>query len=68
MGIDENNLDEAVPDYSLDDISVPPNLVTGTITGLISSTWDDNGAVFIRQSDPLPATILAVAYDGKVGE
>jgi hypothetical protein len=67
-GQDENNLDEAVPDDSLLDLSMPPELTTGNISSLISSTWDENGAVYIRQSDPLPLTILAVAYDGKVGE
>ena len=66
-GQDEDNLDEAVPEDSLDDLSTPPALVTGTISSLISSTWDDNGAVFIRQSDPLPLTVLAVAYEGKAG-
>jgi hypothetical protein len=68
MGSDEDNLDEAVPEDSLEDMSSAPELVSGNITSLISSTWDDNGAVVIQQSDPLPATILAVAYEGKVGD
>jgi hypothetical protein len=40
---------------------------TGIMESDIPSDWSKDGRVFIRQSDPLPATILAVMPDVTVG-
>jgi hypothetical protein len=44
-----------------------PDLFTGKVTTPIFPEWNSNGRIFIRQTDPLPATILAVVPTGQVG-
>lgn len=48
-------------DESMDE---PVELTTGTVTMNIKPEWNSNGRVFIRQVDPLPLTVLAIAPDG----
>ena len=38
----------------------PIGLVTGDVKLVLRSGWDEGGRVWIRQSDPLPLTVLAV--------
>lgn len=42
-------------------------LFTGQIEVPLSATWDKNGRVVVRQSDPLPITVLAVIPSGMIG-
>jgi Ubiquitin-activating enzyme E1 FCCH domain len=42
----------------------PVTLTTGTVDVNIESTWNSNGRIFVRQTDPVPATILAIAPAG----
>lgn len=42
----------------------PVALQTGTIEINIRPEWNSNGSVFIRQVDPLPLSVLAVAPEG----
>lgn len=42
----------------------PVDLETGTIDIVLQGEFNSNGRVFIRQIDPLPATILAVYPEG----
>jgi hypothetical protein len=42
----------------------PVAMATGIIDVNIENTWNSNGRVFIRQTDPVPATILAIAPSG----
>jgi hypothetical protein len=44
----------------------PVELKTEVIEVNIDSSWNSNGRVFIRQSDPVPCTILAVLPSGLV--
>jgi hypothetical protein len=44
----------------------PVALKTGTADVNIQSQWNSNGRVFVRQSDPVPLTILAVAPSGLI--
>jgi len=44
----------------------PTELKTEVIEVNIQSNWNKNGAVSLRQSDPVPATILAVIPIGLV--
>jgi hypothetical protein len=40
------------------------DLITGTIEVKFDATWNNNGRVFIRQVDPVPATILSITPVG----
>jgi hypothetical protein len=42
----------------------PVELSTGTEEILIQSEWNSNGRIFVRQFDPLPLSVLAVAPVG----
>ena len=42
----------------------PVDLATGPVDVIIRSEWNSNGRVFIRQVDPIPMSILAVAPAG----
>lgn len=66
-GSDADHLSEMKPTDGSDQ-EAPPALVTGTVEVLFNSNWDSDGRVFIRQSDPLPLTVLSVAYFGQVGK
>ena len=45
----------------------PPNLKTEDIKLMVTPTWQDNGQIFIRQTDPLPLTIVGVTIEVAVG-
>lgn len=47
-------------------LDLPPALQTDNIPVNVQSQWNTNGRVFIRQVDPLPMAILAVAPAGSV--
>jgi hypothetical protein len=59
------NLTEHKP-QDPDDLDDPPVLETRTIDINIKSEWNSNGRVFVRQIDPVPLSILAVAPSGLV--
>lgn len=42
----------------------PVDLVTGTMDVIIQSHWNSNGRVFIRQTDPVPLSVLAIVPAG----
>lgn len=42
----------------------PVNLKTGVMDVIINAQWNNNGRVFLRQVDPLPASVLAIAPAG----
>lgn len=42
----------------------PIDLVTGTMDVNIRSEWNSNGRIFVRQTDPIPMSILAVVPAG----
>ena len=45
----------------------PPNLKTEDIKIMLTPTWQDNGQIFIRQTDPLPLTIVGLTTEVAVG-
>ena len=45
----------------------PPNLKTEDIKLMVTPTWQDTGQIFIRQTDPLPLTIVGVTIEVAVG-
>lgn len=66
IGPDEGNLEELAlrtDEYYTD----PTAALSGVATGYLLNTWNKNGRVLLRQSDPLPATILAVLPRVEIG-
>ena len=45
----------------------PPNLKTEDIKIMLTPTWQDNGQLFVRQSDPLPLTIVGLTLEVAIG-
>ena len=64
-GKDKKNLYEHKTDR--DDYESPIELLTGQADIPISNNWQGKGRVFIRQSDPLPLTVLAVIPEVTIG-
>lgn len=60
-----NNLEEMAPreDENPDD---PPRLVTDTAEVIVLPRFDKNGRVFLRQVDPVPVSVLAIAATGLI--
>lgn len=52
---------------STENYGQPINLLTGRAEIPVSSNWGEDGRVFIRQSDPLPLTILGVMPNVQAG-
>lgn len=48
------------------DFANPPALQTGPVTVPIPSQWKSGGTIFIRQVDPLPLKVLALASGGMI--
>jgi hypothetical protein len=42
---------------------MPPALKTGQVSVAVTPSWGDDGAVCVRQSDPLPLTIVSLTLD-----
>lgn len=45
----------------------PPAMITGVIELDMSPAWDDDGSVYIRQSDPLPVIIASMTIEASIG-
>jgi hypothetical protein len=45
----------------------PPSMITGVIELDLSPGWDDDGSVFIRQSDPLPLIVASMTIEASIG-
>ena len=50
-----------------EDYDNPVELKTGTADIIIQQQWNSNGRIFVRQIDPIPLTLLAVAPKGMIG-
>lgn len=66
VGPDPNNLLDVLPVPS-GEYDKPISEVTGQMECNIISDWSTGGRVFVRQSDPLPVTILAAIPDVAIG-
>jgi hypothetical protein len=49
---------------SEEDYNDPVDLLTGTASVVVRPEWNSNGRVFVRQTDPLPMTLLSIAPEG----
>jgi len=45
----------------------PPNLKTQDIKIMLTPTWQEYGQIFIRQTDPLPLTVVGITLEVSVG-
>lgn len=45
----------------------PPELKSAEVPVMITPSWGDSGQVFIRQSDPLPLTVVSLTMEIEVG-
>ena len=45
----------------------PPALKTDEIQVVLTPTWGQSGQIYIRQSDPLPLTIVGITFEAVVG-
>jgi hypothetical protein len=50
----------------LEEYDEPVRLLTGFMDVVTEATYNNNGRVFLRQIDPLPATILAIHPAGEI--
>ncbi len=66
IGPDENNLVEA-KQRTTEPYGSPPALKTEEIQIMLTPSWLDSGQVFIRQSDPLPLTIVGMTLEVAIG-
>ena len=46
---------------------VPPSLKSGEVSVEVSPSWGSDGALCVRQSDPLPLTIVSISMDVATG-
>lgn len=65
-GRNESNLVE-YKQRAQEGYDAPVSLLTGIADILIGATWSKEGRVFVRQSDPLPLSILAAIPEVTVG-
>jgi hypothetical protein len=65
-GPDANNLRE-YKQRTTEVYGAPPDLVTDEIEIMLASSWNASGKVFVRQSDPLPLTIVSMCIEAAVG-
>lgn len=65
-GPDEANLTEA-KQRTNEPYGSPPDIKSEEIRLPISPSWQDSGQVFIRQSDPLPLTIVSMTLEVEIG-
>lgn len=66
VGPDENNLTE-FKQRTTESYGSPPNLKTQELRMAISPKWSDSGQIFVRQSDPLPLTLVSMTAEVTLG-
>jgi hypothetical protein len=66
VGPNENNLTEA-KQRSTEAYGSAPNLKSEEIPVTLTPSWADSGQIFIRQSDPLPLTIVSLTAEVVLG-
>ncbi len=65
-GPNDQNLVEA-KQRTTEPYGTPPNLKTQDVKIMLTPTWADNGQIFIRQTDPLPLTVIGVTLEVSIG-
>ena len=65
-GPTENKLVEA-KQRTTEPYGSPPNLKTEDIKLMLTPTWQETGQIFIRQTDPLPLTVVGITLELSIG-
>lgn len=66
IGPDVNNLTEA-KQRTTEPYGSPPSLKSQEILVMLTPSWQDSGQVYVRQSDPLPLTIVSMTLEVSLG-
>jgi len=66
VGPDENKLTE-VKQRTTEPYGSPPSLKSDEVSVVMTPTWAQSGQIYIRQSDPLPLTIVGITTEIVVG-
>lgn len=66
VGPDEDSLVEAKL-RTTEWAGFPPELKTQEIPVMLKNAWADSGQVFVRQSDPLPLTVVSMVAEVAIG-
>lgn len=66
VGPDVNNLTEA-KQRTTEPYGSPPSLVSKEVLIMVQPSWGDSGQIFIRQSDPLPLTLVSLTLEVALG-
>lgn len=62
MGPDFDNLTE-VKQRTTEPYGSPPQMVSKEVSVMSHAQWNDSGQVCIRQTDPLPLTVVSISWD-----
>lgn len=52
---------------NIEPMGSPTDLKTGIVDVVVAGAWEDDGQVYVRQSDPLAVTILSLTVDFALG-
>lgn len=66
VGPDPNELVEA-KQRTTEPYGSPPALKSEEIQVTLTPTWSDSGSVYVRQSDPLPLTVVSMSLEVSIG-
>ena len=66
VGPDANKLTE-VKQRTVEPYGSPPSLKSDEVSVLMTPTWAQSGQIYIRQSDPLPLTVVGITTEIVVG-
>jgi len=66
IGPDENKLTEAKK-RTFEPYGSPPSLKSDEVSVLMTPTWAQSGQIYMRQSDPLPLTVVGITTEVVVG-
>jgi len=66
IGPDENKLTEA-KQRTFEPYGSPPSLKSDEVSVLMTPTWAQSGQIYMRQSDPLPLTVVGITTEVVVG-
>ncbi|MDR1424173.1 MAG: hypothetical protein LBI92_06185 [Azoarcus sp.] len=66
VGPDDSELVEA-KQRTTENYGVPPALKSEEIQLVLTPSWADSGQIFVRQSDPLPLTVVSMAAEVALG-
>lgn len=52
---------------TIEPYGAPPDLKSQEVDVMLTPTWADSGSVYVRQSDPLPLTVVSMTLEVSIG-